>query len=430
MRVDEGRRDQPAVEVDDPVGAVLEVHRGVVVADPDDGAVLDAERGGVRVGGRVDVAAAQQECGVTVVHPHSRRSNRRAHPRVPAQQRQRVVGVAGHVAVADQHRHVGGQALGAERGGAERRRHREEDHRAAVGGGQDRAVLAAGHVDADDGDVGRAAGRCDGRGQRDRVAGVGDRDLVGEPGAVQQVGLGLGAARRRSCGARRRRCAAASDSEPDLPAPPITTTTAAATGSAPLDVLPHHPGGQRRRAAHVHHRQRQLGRQVVGEHGRDRAAEQDRVAVGRHLLGAAVPAGQAVLDHQRRQRQRDQRGDPVADRQPERRLRADLLDGADQHAAGAGDRVLHLAAACATMSSTSARTAVAVAVVLALELAEGRRVEVEPLDPDPHLVGPQLAAGVEPLGRLRQHARRREHAVQADRAAVAGSRAVLPSSAH
>ena len=38
--------------------------------------------------------------------------------------------------------------------------------------------------------------------------------------------------------------------------------------------------------------------------------------------------------------------------------------------------------------------------MLALELAERGGIEVEPLDPDPHLVGPQLATGVEPLGGL------------------------------
>ena len=57
----------------------------------------------------------------------------------------------------------------------------------------------------------------------------------------------------------------------------------------------------------------------------------------------------------------------------------------------------------------------AVAAVLALELAERGGVEVEPLDPDPHLVGPQLAAGVEPLRGLRQHRRVVEHPVEPGR---------------
>ena len=70
----------------------------------------------------------------------------------------------------------------------------------------------------------------------------------------------------------------------------------------------------------------------------------------------------------------------------------------------------------ATMSSTSARTRHRRRRVRALELAERRRVEVEPLDADPDLVGPQLAAGVEPLGRLGQHARsgRRPGAARSD----------------
>ena len=67
--------------------------------------------------------------------------------------------------------------------------------------------------------------------------------------------------------------------------------------------------------------------------------------------------GEAVLDDERGQGQGDQGGDAVADRQAERRLGADLLDGADEHAAGAGLGVLHLAAGRRRSSSTSARTA-------------------------------------------------------------------------
>ena len=58
----------------------------------------------------------------------------------------------------------------------------------------------------------------------------------------------------------------------------------------------------------------------------------------------------------------------------------------------------------------------------ALELAEGRGVEVEPLDADPDLVGPQLGAGVEALGRLRQHDAVVEDAVQAGGIAGADAR--------
>ena len=56
----------------------------------------------------------------------------------------------------------------------------------------------------------------------------------------------------------------------------------------------------------------ELGGQVVGQHGGDGAAEQDGVAVAGHLLAAAVPAREAVLDDQRGQGERDQGGDPVA----------------------------------------------------------------------------------------------------------------------
>ena len=53
---------------------------------------------------------------------------------------------------------------------------------------------------------------------------------------------------------------------------------------------------------------------------------------------------EAVLDDERGEGERDQGGDPVARTEAERGLRPDLLDGADEHAAGAGLGVLHLAA--------------------------------------------------------------------------------------
>ena len=142
-----------------------------------------------------------------------------------------------------------------------------------------------------------------------------------------------------------------------------------------------------------------VGGQVVGDHRGDRAAEEDGVAVGGDLLAAAVPALEAVLDHQRGQGQRDQRGDPVADGEAERRLRADLLDGADQHAAGAGHGVLHLAAGGDDVEHLR-RTASPSAVRRACLRSSWRNdaaSRLSRLDADPHLVGPQLAAGVEPL---------------------------------
>ena len=215
-------------------------------------------------------------------------------------------------------------------------------------GGQDRAALAAGHVDADHGDVGRPPDGRDHRvAQGDRIPSIGDHHVVGEAGLPEEGGLvlvghhahgalGAGVARRRQ--AQRAGLAGPADDGDDA-----------------LLVLRDHPMCQGRGAAHVHHRQAEVGRQVVGDPGGDRAAEEHGVPVARHLLGPAVPAGQAVLDHERGEGERDERGDAVADRQAQRRLGADLLDGADEHPARAGLRVLHLAAG-ATMSSTARRT--------------------------------------------------------------------------
>ena len=253
--------------------------------------------------------------------------------------------------------------------------------------------------------AGAAEGLLDGGRERDRVAGVGEGDGVGEADLAQQRRLVLdrhhtdGAGSGPPGGGQRHRPAlagAADDGDPGA-------------GRVAAD----HALGERGRPADVHHGHRQRAGQVVGQAGGDRAAEQDRVPRGRHLLGLPVPAGQAVGDPQRRQRQRHQRRDPVADPQPQRRLRADLVDDADQHAAGAGDRVLHLAAGGHDLEHLAAH-GVAVTAVLGRQLAERRGVEVEPLDPDPDLVGADLGAGVQPLGGLRQRAGRREHPVQAD----------------
>ena len=60
----------------------------------------------------------------------------------------------------------------------------------------------------------------------------------------------------------------------------------------------------------------------------------------------------------------------------------------------------------------------AVAAVGPVELADGGRVQVQPLDPHPDLVGPQVVPGVEPLGGLGQDVPRSEDAVQPYGAAV------------
>ena len=147
--------------------------------------------------------------------------------------------------------------------------------------------------------------------------------------------------------------------------------------------------GQRWGAADVHHREAQGRRQVVGDPRGDRAAEEDRVAVGGNALALPVPALEGVLDHQRGQAQGDQGGDPVTNGQPEGGLGADLLDGPDQHPPGAGDRVLHLAAGGDDLEHLTAY-GVAVVAMLALHLAERRGVEVQGLDPDPDLTWPWI----------------------------------------
>jgi hypothetical protein len=67
-----------------------------------------------------------------------------------------------------------------------------------------------------------------------------------------------------------------------------------------------------------------------------------------------------------------------------------------------------------------------VPVVLAHQLAEGRRIEVEPFDPDLELVGPELGPGVQPPGGLGQHHGVVEDPVQTGR--VAGRRTVADRS--
>jgi hypothetical protein len=126
------------------------------------------------------------------------------------------------------------------------------------------------------------------------------------------------------------------------------------------------------------------------------------VAAARHLLAGAVPAGEPVGDRQRRERQRDQGGDPVTGVQPERRVGADRLDGADEHAAGAGDRIVHLPPFGNDPDHLGA-DGVAVAAVSVVEVAETGRVQVEALHRHPCLVGGYLGAVVQPPRRLRQH---------------------------
>ena len=283
-----------------------------------------------------------------------------------------------------------------------------------LGGRQDRAALAAGHVDADDRDVGGAArARSTAVGQRDRVAGVGDRDHVGEPGRAR-------AGRPRAwCGTTpmvRARAGAPGGGQGQR-AGLARAADRPRRRAAPVDVLAHHPGGQRRarrRRPSPPAPARPAGRRGAWRRWSGRRGSRTR----RPGTCSERPSqrGQPVLDHQRGQGQRDQGGDPVADRagraatpgRPPRRCRPACRRSRSRGSASCRGRRRCRAPPRGPRSPSPPCGA--------LELAERRRVEVEPLDPDPDLVGPELAAGVEPLRRLGQHAGRREHPVQPDRA--------------
>ena len=155
------------------------------------------------------------------------------------------------------------------------------------------------------------------------------------------------------------------------------------------------------------------------------AGRTDGVPVAGHLLAVAVPARQTVPRRPAGQRERDQRRDPVADGQAERGLGTDLLtvptSMPPEPVSG-----LHLAAGPDDLEDLGAD---GVAVDLpptfpcqrcACARAGGTtRRQVEPFDPDPDLVGPQLAAGVEAIGRLRQ--RTATDAIVGDRCRPVGS---------
>jgi hypothetical protein len=166
VRVDEGRGDQPVAGVDGLVGRA-----GVGrCADPGDLAVADEQRG--RVTGCVHPAEVEGGAHRISLRPTGRRTASARRDRSgPGRGRTRR---GRDVAVTDEHGHVGGQALGAERGGRERARPREEDHGAARGGwrGSRRA---------------RSAGR--GEGGR-RSSGTRPRRDVARSGAAGRPGVG------------------------------------------------------------------------------------------------------------------------------------------------------------------------------------------------------------------------------------------------
>ena len=253
-------------------------------------------------------------------------------------------------------------------------------------------MLAAGHVDADDGDVGRTAGapRPRPRSATGSRASASD-DLVGEPGRRSRSRLALDRARRRRCGRRRRRRAAASDSEPDLPAPPITATrpgvdprvatywrtTRAVSAGAPQTSITASASSAGRSSGSTAaiERPKRIACPSAGTCS-ERPSQPARPSVIAAASGSARPASRPGRRPPGRAATRGPTSSTVPTSMPPEPV--------------TGFCILPRVA---MMSSTSARTASPSPPCLVRQLPERRGVEVEPLDRDPHLVRPELAAG-------------------------------------
>ena len=185
-------------------------------------------------------------------------------------------------------------------------------------------------------------------------------------------------------------------------------------GSARPRMLTDHSRGQGRGAADVGHSHREILGQILGQPHHHGPREEDRVAVAGDLFAAAVPSRESVVQQQRREGQRDERRDPVADPQPQGRLSAHLVHDAGEHPARAGDRVLHLAPRGDDFCHLGLHGR-PVPGMRQRELPERGGVEVQPSDSDRDLVGSDRRRRVESPGGLRQHADRFENPVRADR---------------
>ena len=210
------------------------------------------------------------------------------HARLGAHQVQRELRVPGHVAVADQHRDVGGQPLGAERGRGEAVAIEKKITVPPSAVARIAPCSQPGHVDADHGHVGRPAQRA-GRPRRPAPPGRGRRRArPRRPGPAAASGRRSrrgrddadGTARRPRAGRRpataSRSCRRRRSPRPVGRRPAVArATTRSVSAGAP------HTSSTARASSRV---------EVVGQHRGDRAGEQDRVPVARHLLAAAVPA--------------------------------------------------------------------------------------------------------------------------------------------
>jgi len=124
--------------------------------------------------------------------------------------------------------------------------------------------------------------------------------------------------------------------------------------------------------------------------------------------------GEDLIDLQRREGQRHQRRDPVADLEVAvLEIVADVGDLADEHAAGAGDGVLLFAALGDDAHNHFADLLLVAAAGLA-DLGEGRGVDVQGDDVADDLIGVVFGhVVVDLLCRLRQHALGFDDAVRA-----------------
>ena len=166
-------------------------------------------------------------------------------------------------------------------------------------------------------------------------------------------------------------------------------------------------------AGHVEGRQSQRLGHIVGQLGVNAALEQDGLALDIDAVDGLVD-GLDPVDLQRGQGQADQRGDLVADLQVAvGEVLADVGHLADEHAAGAGDRVL-LLAALGHDAEDHLADLLLVAAAGFLDLGEGGGIDVQADHIADDLIGVMLAHIVVNLPRgLGEHALRLNDAVGA-----------------
>jgi hypothetical protein len=317
------------------------------------------------------------------------------------------LGVVLGVAVADDHRDVLADPFGAERGLPEVRRHAEEVDDPFLPARQDRAHLRALDVHAVEDDVVLAAA-------------VGGEDRVEELDRLRRVGHDDGVAEVELL--ERRHGGLAVDVPDDVSRRPDALHRlvgdehpALAAGAEDEDALagPDELGGLRGRARHVERSEREPLVHVGRELGVDAALEEDGLRLDLDAVDLGVDPDDP-LDLQRRHAEGDEARDLVARLQvAARESLPDLVDGADEHPAGAGDGVLHLPA-LADDGEDLRPDLLDVSSRLLLELREARGIDVQVLDVDEDLVVLDLReVVVELLGGLREHALRLEDAVRA-----------------